>query len=115
MHGVIWLQQEDIRPFLEADGTFNKETISKLIDEWISVSIKTGDATLDNLVKDLNTHKHSKSCKKYGTECRFHFPRFPSDETLIAAPLPTDMTEEEKSEKLQFAKNIQYSEKKQSH
>ena len=31
----------------------------------------------------VNQHKHSKSCRKYKTNCRFHYPRYPSSRTII--------------------------------
>ena len=37
---------------------------------------------------------------KNGTDCRFHFPKFPSNHTFIAKPLPDSLSSEEKKEKL---------------
>ena len=31
-----------------------------------------------DMVKDVNIHNHTKTCRKYSTDCRFIFPRYPS-------------------------------------
>ena len=39
------------------------------------------------MVKTFQIHSHSKSCRKYKKKkCRFNFPRFFTDETIIAQP-----------------------------
>ena len=98
-HGVIWLKQDKIKQYLNEEGTFDEEKAVPLIDEWISVSLENESETLNNLVKNYNVHKHTKSCLKYG-KCRFGFPKVPSPRTIIAVPLPDDMDEKEKEEKL---------------
>jgi hypothetical protein len=35
-------------------------------------------------VREVQSHVHTPSCRKYNTECRFEFPKFPSERTLIA-------------------------------
>jgi hypothetical protein len=35
----------------------------------------------------VNRHKHTKACRKYGTKCRFNFPRFPVWKTIVAQPI----------------------------
>ena len=49
------------------------------------------DAITEKVVataKKVNRHsqKHSKSCKKYRSKCRFGFPKYPSTQTLITKP-----------------------------
>ena len=106
VHGVFWLCHEDIKDFTDNDGNLDKDKLPSLIDEWISCSTNTEDEVLNELVKDLNVHRHTKSCRKYGTICRFHFPKLPSDETLIASPLPDELDEDEKQQKLESAKEL---------
>ena len=50
-------------------------------------------AQLNDLVKVVNGYNHSKSCQKGSMGCRFSFPRLPSDETLIAHPIPDEELE----------------------
>ena len=53
---------------------------------------------LYEMVKTYQIHSHSKSCLKYkNIDCRYSFGRFFTDKTIIAEPLPNDMTENEKS------------------
>ena len=49
------------------------------------------------MVKKVNIHNHTKSCKKYSDECRFIFPRFPCRYTIIAQKHPEEMSDEEKA------------------
>jgi hypothetical protein len=43
-------------------------------------------------VEEVNTHYHTKTCRKHGPDCRFGIPRPPSEYTVIAQT----MTEEER-------------------
>ena len=47
------------------------------------------EGLLKNLVKEVQTHRHSTYCKRSG-KCRFHFPRVPSSKTLIASQPDSD-------------------------
>ena len=38
-------------------------------------------------VSEVQVHHHTKSCRKYGTNCRFNFPKFPTKETILAIPV----------------------------
>ena len=42
-------------------------------------------------VLQVQWHHHTKSCKKHGTLCRFSFPRYPSEFTIIATTIPDEM------------------------
>ena len=83
----------------ESKETFDKEKVPELIDQWISCSLDTGDKVLDDLVKDVNVHKHTKSCLKYHGSCRYGFPKLPSPKTLIAKPLEYTYPDMEETEK----------------
>ena len=64
-------------------------------------------AILPNEVKDPETfqlvttyqvHSHSRSCRKYKTEkYRYHFGKFFTENTIIATPLPSDLSDEMKN------------------
>ena len=44
------------------------------------------DAVAAKAVKiatEVNQHRQDKSCRKYQTKCRFHYPRYPSSRTII--------------------------------
>ena len=94
VHGVFWLRSDLIRPYLNENGEYLDDKIPDLINKWVSCSLENDDENLNNLVKDVNIHKHTKSCRKGKTNCRFNFPRLPSEKTFIAKPPPEDMTKE---------------------
>ena len=106
MHGVFWLEDDIIKQYQNEEGDFIDEKVVELIDKWISVCSDTEDLKLNELVKSVNHHHHTQSCRKHGTDCRFHFPKFPSDRTLIAKPLPDDMDPEERKEKVEKYQNV---------
>ena len=98
VHGVIWLKKEVVQPYLLENGEFNPETFPKLIDEWTSCSLNTGDEELDTLVKEVNVHHHTSSCQKRG-QCRFNFPRLPSKRIIVALPLEPSENKSEDEKK----------------
>ena len=107
LHGVFWLEEKKVKEYKEKedDEEFSDEKVVHLIDEWISCSIDTGDEDLNELVKELNIHKHTKSCQKGNNPCRFSFPRLPSNRTLISNPLSEEELGKTKyAEKLHDAK-----------
>ena len=48
------------------------------------------------IAKVVNHHRHTKTCRKYQTVCRFKFPKLPSYKTVIARPPRKDMTDQKK-------------------
>ena len=105
IHGVFWLDEEEKKKY-QIDGKYDRVKVVDLIDDWVSCSLTTEDEELNKIVSEVNCHKHTKSCRKYKTNCRFHFPRLPSDETLIARPLSDDMPEAERKSILKSSKHI---------
>ena len=106
VHGVFWLYEEEKNKY-EVDGKYDKTTVIELIDKWVSCSLHTADEDLNRIIREVNVHHHTKSCKKYKKKnCRFNFPKFPSDETLIASPLPDTIPEAERNVKLKNTKAI---------
>ena len=98
-HGVIWLKDEVVKPYLKENGEFNLDTVHELIDKWTSCSLDTGDEDLDNLVKEVNVHHHTSSCQKRGN-CRFNFPRLPSNRTIVAMSLDASENETDDEKKV---------------
>ena len=97
-HGVLWLDLKE----LDSDFPGIKEIFKNIknnenfddnqmvilqgfIDNFISCSLQ--DETVHHIVKDVQIHNHSKTCRKYGSKCRFGFPKFPSERTIVAQPL----------------------------
>ena len=48
------------------------------------------------MVMDVNIHNHTKTCRKYSTDCRFIFPRYPSHFTIIAQECSHELVDYEK-------------------
>ena len=38
-------------------------------------------------VQEVNTHHHTKSCRKHNTKCRFNFPKLPCKRTILTQPM----------------------------
>ena len=73
-------------PILDEDNDHNDNNVIDFIDKHISCSLPDKDLypELSSLVKEVQTHHHTKSCrKKKGVTCRFNAPWPPSDKTLI--------------------------------
>ena len=106
IHGVLWLE-EDIIKSVKQKGTndFDEEKLCLLIDTLISCE-RPSSGFLKKVVDEVQTHHHSKTCKKYGDTCRFGYPRLPSKKTLISKPLPAEMDETEKTKKIQDLKSV---------
>ena len=109
IHGVLWLEKESIEKFLlnGNEFEFDPEEVPKLIDTIKTCSTNTDDTNLNDIVREVQVHHHTKSCRKgKQNHCRFGYPKPPSKKTIIAAPLPNNMNEEEKREKLKQYKEI---------
>ena len=64
---------------------------------------------LRDIVLEVQQHKHTLTCKKKNTICRFDFPKPVSEKTILATPIDEQypkMSEDEKKEKLEKYKNI---------
>ena len=67
-------------------GVDSDEKVCAFIDKYVHCSIPSvsQDEELHNLVNRCQVHKCLKSkCKKKQRSCKYHFPRFPSDKTII--------------------------------
>ena len=106
IHGVGWIEKEWLtknKYITEQESTVdfeeNPQKAARLAEEIMSVNIPEDDEALKETVLQVQKHKHTATCKKNSVlSCRFGFPKFPSEKTLIAEPL-TDGDEDEKKEK----------------
>ena len=101
-HGTLWMDWDrftalpkdrlrEIRNALNlikpGDGLNSSQldSLTKFADLFVSVSLK--NPAISDIVKEVNVHHHTaKACRKYGTECRFNFPKFPIHRTIISVP-----------------------------
>ena len=116
IHGTLWLHMEQIERLQLIDGTLrNSENIGPLkglcnVFKKLKVSAKLSKEDMDCLkyfidifitvctnkqvvgddvakaVLEVNQHKHTKTCRKHGTVCRFNYPRPPAPFTIIVQP-----------------------------
>ena len=70
---------------------------------------KDSDPELYQMVNTYQKHTHSKTCRKYkNIKCRFNFGQFFTNRTIIADPLPDDLSDEIKQAKLKKTKRNPY-------
>ena len=107
MHGVAWIDLDWLKSFgIHGKLADNPEKTAELADMLVSCSVTTDNEKLSDNVKSVQKHSHSKSCRKYGTSCRFGFPKLPSKLTMIAKPLPNDMDPDTKKATEKKVENI---------
>ena len=71
------LLQEDTSSLANfIDGFITVTTNKQIVGEDVAMA-----------VKEVNQHKHSKTCRKHGTKCRFNYPKPPSPHTIITQPV----------------------------
>ena len=64
--------------------TLNEKVIEAKTDD-IHLKEKSGEVI--DIVKQCYIHSHTRSCRKYHTECRFFFPKFPIWRTILSKPM----------------------------
>ena len=74
------------------------DALAQFADLFVKVTLK--DPSTSGIVREVNLHHHTaKACRKYGTECRFNFPKFPTYRTIIAVPSNIAYPSEEERKK----------------
>ena len=110
----VRLLENDIRALVSfADATItcsrNKKIIQRYFEECSNDTEKELMAgVVKERVTEVNVHHHTKTCRKHETECRFEFPRYPSDFTLISQEMPSEVKkiEEETIEAIHFVRKV---------
>ncbi|XP_071943751.1 uncharacterized protein [Antedon mediterranea] len=81
VHMLVWVENAPVF------GLDEDKKIVDFVDKYISCAVpcKIVDPEMNEIVSSVQIHskKHSKSCKKKGTNCRFNFPRQPSEKTFV--------------------------------
>jgi len=97
IHSLLWVRNA---PILCSD---NKEEYIAFVDNIIKCELPDEET----IVSTYQTHSHSKSCRKYKNKnCRYSFGKFFTDHTIVAEPIPDNMSNEEKERKLKERKTI---------
>ena len=107
IHGVAWIDKKWLKEEFEIEGPLaeNNEKAANLANKLTTCAIPKNDENFAEVVKMVQKHKHTKTCKKYGTDCRFGFPKLPSEKTIVASPLPDELDDESK-DKLEKCKTV---------
>ena len=65
------------------------DCLSNFVDSFITVSTCEGEVGVDvaATVIEVNQHRHSKTCRKYGGRCRFNYPKPPTPHTIVVQPV----------------------------
>ncbi len=83
VHCLFWVENA---PKLNEDNEDNDALVASFIDNYITCETPREDETeLFEMVNGVQKHsvRHSKTCRKKRTVCRFNFPRPPSSRTFI--------------------------------
>ena len=99
IHGVAWILQSYLDEKGFKDGFLcdkkNSKATAELADRLIScqfpnIEVEEEDTNkhprLGKIVRQTQIHWHTPSCLKYNGICRYHFPRIPCTETVVARP-----------------------------
>ena len=72
--------------------------VASFVDTFTTVSLHPAivGEIVAAIAKDVNQHRHTRTCRKYNTVCRFKFPKLPSYCTLIARAPSKDLSDKEK-------------------
>ena len=97
IHGVLWInvdQMEKMIPGITLALTSLRiheqlsekqcDILADFVDRFTCCSLQND---VSEIVRQVQIHKHSRTCSKYGMTCRFSYPKFPSKKTIIAQPL----------------------------
>ncbi|KAK6165196.1 hypothetical protein SNE40_023581 [Patella caerulea] len=91
VHMLLWIEDA---PVLGRDPD---SKVVEFVDKYITCKMPniSDDPELHEIVSSVQTHskKHSKSCKKKNTVCRFNFPRPPSEETFVCRTVDMDKSD----------------------
>ena len=90
IHAFLWVPAA---PVLNSE---TKDSYLSFVDSVIRTDLPdpVNDVDLYSLVSKYQTHTHSRTCRKYkNVPCRFNYGRFFTEKTIIAEPLPDDISE----------------------
>ena len=89
-NGILSEAFSKLREDVKLSNT-EKEAIAKLTDMFVTCSLNPDTIHEDkaighkivNIIKEVNCHRCTNPCEKFGDKCKYGFPRFPLKETLV--------------------------------
>ena len=102
IHGVLWVNWDEISVLERKEvemievalkriknedkmTTDEKQGLANFADMFISCTLK--EKRTKKIVSKVNVHHHTKACRKFNTNCRFSFPKFPALKTIVSVPV----------------------------
>ncbi|XP_056598318.1 uncharacterized protein LOC130416992 [Triplophysa dalaica] len=85
-HCLFWVENAP-----QVDKDDDKDVVA-FVDQYVTCEMPSEEDELYEIVSSVQQHskRHSKTCRKKGTVCRFNFPRPPSKNTFITRSSNTD-------------------------
>ena len=94
IHALFWIKNAP------KYGEHENDKILHLVDKHVTCSSKTQNNS-DEVLINLKTHRHAKTCKKKGHKiCRLNFPLPPVRNSVILHPIDHDLLEKEDAKAL---------------
>ncbi|XP_053178284.1 uncharacterized protein LOC128361756 [Scomber japonicus] len=89
-------------------GSNTDQEVIDFIDKYVTCELPPENDDMHEVVSNVQMHskKHSKSCKKKRTTCRFNFPRPPSNKTFICKPKTEEQQQQDKTNIEQQQSNV---------
>ena len=79
------MHDAETKPYrIEGSAEYNEVRLPHQINRFVTYQIPETE-TERRIVLELQSQKCTKTCKKKGPECRFGFPRLPSNETVFSS------------------------------
>ena len=100
IHLVAWIEKEYLEKMGIHGELSNYYKEAEVLADLLICCKLPADEKFRKVVKDLQTHTHRDSCLKRGNGCRYGYPKFPSERTIIAKPF-TQFLPSEKEDILQ--------------
>ncbi|KAI4872883.1 hypothetical protein NFI96_009167 [Prochilodus magdalenae] len=103
VHCLFWVENAP-----QVDKNDDDEVVA-FVDRFVTCEMPSEDDTqMYEIVSGVQRHskRHSKSCKKRGTPCRFNFPRPPSSRTFITRHKTETRKDDEKGESPKHSMNV---------
>ena len=97
--------KEAFRKFRNGEALHDEEpAVIAFIDAFTTVSLCADEVGKDvvEIVLSVNTHHHTKTCRKGHPKCRFRYPKFPIWETVLVKPYPACEFDEEREKNLKY-------------
>ena len=90
VHCLFWIENA---PLIDKN---TDEEVVQFIDKYVTCELPSSDDMLLDIVTSVQQHskRHSKTCKKKNTVCRFNFPRPASARTFICRHEPDEVVEQ---------------------